>query len=336
MDHLTERQIADFTARTLSPADLLAVDDHLQECAPCRRRLLDAGRLDAGLAAWQEAVGVAPARPPAAVPASLEPASARASRRWWLAAAAAALAAAFAAGGWWVWRGEEPPAARPAELAEVRLPAEVAGLPAAWRERVRAAAAAGRLDPPAHWSRLFVAGESIRRGTPAGAPGFDLLVPIGPIATAVRDGRPELRWAPLPGATDYEVAVYDGRYRKVAEGRVTELRWIPDPPLPRGGLYSWRVTAHRPATAGGPVTAPRPPAPEARFSVLAAGAAEAVARGERQAGSPLARAVLYADAGLADEAAGALAAWVRAEPGSLLARRLLASVNAWRPMPPPG
>jgi anti-sigma factor RsiW len=41
-EHLSSAQIEDFQRQKLSPAELLSVDDHLAECAECRRLVASA------------------------------------------------------------------------------------------------------------------------------------------------------------------------------------------------------------------------------------------------------------------------------------------------------
>lgn len=52
--HLTQRQIEGYARRDLPPADLLAADDHLAECAECRLAVAERLDLRPPLAAWEE------------------------------------------------------------------------------------------------------------------------------------------------------------------------------------------------------------------------------------------------------------------------------------------
>jgi hypothetical protein len=115
-------------------------------------------------------------------------------------------------------------------------------------------------------------------------------------------------------------------YREVASS--PELRgneWTVNRPLTRGRLYTWQVTARLP---GGEVKAPAPQAGEARFRVLQQSKADEIAEAERtQAGRHLALAVIYAQAGLLDEAERELTALAAANPNSDLPRKLLSKVR---------
>ena len=114
-------------------------------------------------------------------------------------------------------------------------------------------------------------------------------------------------------------------YLQVAESPLlTTTRWQPPTPLPRGETLSWQVTA----TLGDEeLSAPRPPAPEARFVVLAPAQAEALAADLHVVGaSRLGRALAFADAGCRRDAVRELAALAADNPGSELAQGLLESV----------
>jgi hypothetical protein len=82
---------------------------------------------------------------------------------------------------------------------------------------------------------------------------------------------------------------------------------------------------------GREVISPAPPAPEARFKILEAGRAEELGRSLDAAGaSHLARGVLYARAGLLDDAEREIEALLRDNPRSNAARKLLRSLRAMR------
>lgn len=159
-------------------------------------------------------------------------------------------------------------------------------------------------------------------------PGVSFAI-LDPVGRVVRTDRPVLRWAALPGASGYTVNVYDSNYRQVATSpRLQETVWATAEPLARGQTYSWQVTAAR---DGEQVLAPVAPAPEARFKVL--GKAEADQLDRAQARDPQAHltlGVLYARAGLLDDAERELRALAEANPKSSVARRLLQDVRTQR------
>ena len=160
-------------------------------------------------------------------------------------------------------------------------------------------------------------------GAPARPPG---LGPVTPLATAVDTPRPIFEWTMQPGATSYVVSVFDQNLDKVAQSEpLAGQRWTPPAPLPRGREYAWQIRARTPA---GEVTAPAPPAPEARFTVLSQEDAGRVETWRREyAGSPLTLGVLLARIGLVEEARLYFDRIVAANPASPQARQLAASVR---------
>ncbi len=74
-----------------------------------------------------------------------------------------------------------------------------------------------------------------------------------------------------------------------------EAEWRPDTALERGRLYLWQVTAHGAEDGGGPLSV-------WIFRVIGAGELARIRKVEAETDSSLARAVLYARAGLIDEA----------------------------------
>jgi hypothetical protein len=108
----------------------------------------------------------------------------------------------------------------------------------------------------------------------------------------------------------------------------TGTEWIPARPLQAGGVYAWQVKAR---SGGKEVTAPGPTSPQALFRVLEVERAEKVRSEALTAGSShLARGVIYARAGLADDAERELGVAAREGPDAEGARRLLESVQGWR------
>lgn len=124
--------------------------------------------------------------------------------------------------------------------------------------------------------------------------------PVAPLGTAVLSTRPTFQWS-ASGADRFTVAVFDEGFTEVARGtNISGTSWTPPVDLPRGAIYRWQITAHR---ASGDLTAPAPPLPEARFSVLDARMAATVSdQRTRLADEPLALGILLADAGLLTDA----------------------------------
>jgi hypothetical protein len=198
-------------------------------------------------------------------------------------------------------------------------------LAAAERRQVKEALSGGRVEVARVQDRLAGRPGALMGAATEGVP-FGLK---GPVGIVLRTSRPKLSWEPLKGAGGYTVTVVDESGRVLA--RSPELKgtaWVVSPALPRGKIYSWQVSARR---DGDEVVSPAPPAPEARFKVLDVAQASALERAERDArGSHLALGVLYARAGLLDEAERELGQLRRRNPQSDIARRLLQSVRAQR------
>jgi anti-sigma factor RsiW len=161
--------------------------------------------------------------------------------------------------------------------------------------------------------------ETTNKGVP-----FALLSPVGKVT---REQQPVLRWRALAGAKSYTVAIVDSNFRVIAQSsNLTATEWKPAQNLPRGLNYSWQVTATQ--TDGVEVVSPVSPAPQAKFRVMEQSAFDEVTRIENSGvKSHLARGVIYAQAGLVDEARTEFEALVHDNPHSQLARKLLNSVR---------
>lgn len=197
--------------------------------------------------------------------------------------------------------------------------------PTSVREAVRRAVRSQRAQPPGDLNSIANGQTGVlMSGTVeanAGVP-FALVSPIG---KAVREATPTLRWRPLAGAKNYSVTVVDQSFHVVAQSPVlTQTEWTPTQPLARGANYSWQVTAVQ--ADGTETVSPVAPAPQAKFRVIDQRSFDEVKRAEATK-SHLARGVIYAEAGLIDEARAEFQALVRDNPRSALARKLLDSLD---------
>jgi hypothetical protein len=266
--HPSETQIEAYARRTLDPAELLDVDDHLAGCGECRSRAAARAGVDAGVAEVSRALR--------------QPEAEAGFRRWvWPSLAAAALVLALV-----------PVALRWRSPA---LPG-LAALPPEQQQRVKAALTAGVVEPPAELAEL--AGRTEALMGPTSETSFR---PIQPLATVTVSDRPALRWSPLAGAQSYTVAVADESLQPLAQSPVlTGTSWTPAQPLPRGRVYLWQVTAHRGADS---FTTPAPPAPFAKFRVMEGDMAALLERlGREHPAAHVVLGVLYAQAGARTEA----------------------------------
>jgi hypothetical protein len=195
-------------------------------------------------------------------------------------------------------------------------------LPSEAREAIKAAMRTGRLDMPADVVGLRGRAGTLMSGS-GPAESFSVSSPLG---TVVRSNRPVFRWTPLPGASRYTVTVLDETLRVVAtSGPESATAWTPPTALERGRTFVWQVSALK---DGKQIVSPAPPAPEARFRVLDAARNDELGRAEGIVGrSYLGRAVLYAGAGLIEDAERELRALVAANPNVAIAESLLQSLR---------
>jgi anti-sigma factor RsiW len=190
---------------------------------------------------------------------------------------------------------------------------------------VREALTARRLELPGELAEIN-ARTGVLMGGESKEDSFALL---SPVAAITRTTRPVFRWRPLTGAASYTVKVYDANYELVLTSPpLNATEWEPPQTLARGRRYTWQVTATK---EGKTVTAPAPPAPEARFIVLAGDKLEELQRVEKtRRASHLLLGLVYARAGLLDDAEREFQILLSDNPRSAVVRKLLASVRAAR------
>jgi anti-sigma factor RsiW len=152
---------------------------------------------------------------------------------------------------------------------------------------------------------------------------------IKPVGTVILSDRPTFRWWRLDGAAGYVVEVYDDKFTRVAaSSQLIDNSWTAPKSLPRGKIYIWQVKAIK---DGQEVISPRLDEPQAKFRILDQARANELEQARRTyARSHLVLGVRYALDGLLDDAERELSALQKANPGSEIARRLLANVRAIR------
>ncbi len=145
----------------------------------------------------------------------------------------------------------------------------------------------------------------------------------------MRSYQPTFHWQALEGAQSYTVSVTDADLNEVATSPpLSTTQWQISNPLKPGGIYSWQVTALK---DGVKITSPVLPAPQAKFKVIDRSTAEMLQQTQRTyPDSHLTLAVLYAEAGLVDEAERELRVLVRDNPGAGIVQKLLRQVQAMR------
>ena len=155
---------------------------------------------------------------------------------------------------------------------------------------------------------------------------FSLIAPVGKV---IISDRPTFRWSRLEGATGYVVEVYDEGFNLAAASlKLTGNSWVASQPLKRGAIYSWQVKAIKDDQE---FKSPRPPAPQAKFRILDQARLNEIEQAQRAyATSHLTLGLLYAQAGLLDEAEQQFRALRKSNPDSTLVQKLLSQINRMR------
>jgi hypothetical protein len=145
------------------------------------------------------------------------------------------------------------------------------------------------------------------------------IVPLSPVATVVREQRPQFRWTPFAEQTVYNVTIYDMDFHEVMKsGELQTTTWTPGTSLERGRIYIWNVSAVK---EGETIASS---APGAKFQVLEQDKAEELERAEQQSGgSHLLLGILYAQNGLLTESKKEFAALAKANPNSPVVNKLI-------------
>jgi anti-sigma factor RsiW len=197
-------------------------------------------------------------------------------------------------------------------------------LPPAYQRMVKESLAGRHLERSSLLAGLNRPESPLMAGDPQGNP----FAVLGPVGKVLESDRPNFSWAPLAGATGYTVEVYDEAHNPVATSpQLAGNAWTSQP-LKRGGVYTWQVKAVK---DGQEFRSPRPPAAEARFRILDASGVSELRQARRSYGSShLLLGLLYARAGLLDEAEREFGALQKANPDSAQARRLLSEIRRLR------
>ncbi|HEX5733395.1 MAG TPA: hypothetical protein VF131_11235 [Blastocatellia bacterium] len=197
-------------------------------------------------------------------------------------------------------------------------------LPIAYRKMLREALTARRIERSSQLKGLSRPSSSLMSADKQGSE-FSVIEPVGKV---LMSHRPTFRWSPMEGATAYVVEVYDSKFNLVtASPQLTDNSWAA-PALVRGQVYCWQVKAVK---DGQEFKSPVPPAPQAKFRILDQAKAGELAKAKRAyASSHLALGLLYAEAGLLNEAEQEFRLLRKANPKSEIARTLLSQVQALR------
>jgi hypothetical protein len=163
-------------------------------------------------------------------------------------------------------------------------------------------------------------------GTSESGVPFALSNPIGKV---VRSDRPDFTWKPLKDAESYTVSIYDKNFNKIMSSPpLQRTAWRADVALKRGATYQWQVSATK---DGQEVKSPIRPAPDAKFMILDGAKASEIERAEKSGRiSHFLLGVLYANAGLLDDAEREFQLLRSKNPNSELVRKLLIQVQSAR------
>ena len=162
------------------------------------------------------------------------------------------------------------------------------------------------------------------RGNRAASQSFSI---IRPFATVLNYDRPTFSWTALSGATSYTVSVFDADLHLIKTSEpLHETHWLMPDRLAADIKYTWIVTALK---DGQEITAPALPA-RGEFKIL--GKPELIKLNRKLTRTPshAARGVIYAEAGLLDEAEKEFQTQLTLRPADERARQLLRIVKSWR------
>lgn len=150
---------------------------------------------------------------------------------------------------------------------------------------------------------------------------------VRPFTTAISDDRPTFSWTTLDGATSYTVSVFDADLHLIRTSEpLTETQWLIPHRLDAGIVYTWTVTALK---DGQEIVSPAPPA-RAEFKILGEPDLRKLKRMVSRTVSHAARGVLYAEAGLLDEAEKEFQTHLKLRPADERVKGLLRIVKSWR------
>lgn len=198
-------------------------------------------------------------------------------------------------------------------------------MPAGFQLAIKNAIETGQVKTPRAVAELGKEAE-VLMGPSTNGVAFALFNPVGKV---IRTARPSFRWQAVEGATSYTVAVFDADYNEVARSpALTSPSWTMPEALERGRVYLWNVTA---TSDGREIKSPVAPAPEARFRVLEKEKLDEISRARKDyPDSHLLAGLLYAQAGLLDEAEREFQILARRNPKSAVAQRLLTAARRMR------
>jgi hypothetical protein len=274
-----ESQLVPYVEGTADAAETEIIETHLEECPACREDVEDLRETRRALQRR---------RPRRA--------------RWAVLSAAAALPLIVTA--LVFFRRPDPPPVTPRvvvppPVTETRMavtPSRTYANPA-WQRLIATAIAEKALSFPASLAELTPAADTLRDTGDAVQGSLD------PVGRVIRDVRPRLTWTARAGAT-YVVLIYAGDEEVARSKSLRVPYWTPPRPLARGRTYAWQVNVRTDETDE---ILPRAEEPQALFRVTSVEDEKNIDAALRaHPDDPLLHAVVYAAAGLREEAEAAL------------------------------
>lgn len=204
-------------------------------------------------------------------------------------------------------------------------------LPQSYQSRIAALLTTQKVEIPDSMSAL-IGKKELLMGKSTESNRFALLSPVGTVV--ISDG-PSFSWTALNDAEGYRVYVLDENYNEVASSSLLKKTgWTMPTTLHRGSNYVWQVAAVK---GGKEFLTPVPPAPEAKFQILSEDKLKKLESLLKDSGnSHLVVGTLYAENGLLDDAEREFNALLKENPESVVAKKLLQSLQSVRHITPKG
>lgn len=303
VDHITDEELQQYVTSKLDLARIRAIDDHLQRCAQCTVEVRDLRKFAASPAA-----------------ANTQPRMQSALWRAGIIVVAVALVAFL-----WLRRSNELLVLNDSgNRVVIDRHGELGGIESLserQRELVRQALSQQKLTLPPTLHDLN-GNMGVLMGKSEPVP-FRVTRPIG---TFINTLRPTLSWTADPESTGYKVTIHDESTGKnIASPLIQTIDWTVPEDLERGKTYIWQVVSLRKGAKE--IVIPAPTSAPARFEVLKS---ETSAELRSLPSSHTARAILYANAGLIDDAEKELSALKAENPESSIVQDFLSQIEQSR------
>ncbi len=290
-NHLTGADLDRIRRGAASAEEAAAVGRHVRECAECQAladehlAIVDSAAAFEAAFSAEESEGGAQSMP---------------QRRVVLWAGAAAAAAVIAI--LLVTPRPGEPRSTTAPIVRVAPPAGVPPVKVVPRARARRPEWDGLLEETRRTGRLAFPADIRELATPdmfRGEPSAVAVSAMWPVATAIDEERPELRWPDVDGAR-FVVVLTSGGNELARSGSLTTSHWRVPIALRRGQVVRWQVRMDRGETTS---ILPAPPAPPAIFRSISEEEHQEIARAKAEAPDDhLLIGLLYARAGVVEEA----------------------------------